>query len=79
MQGVFNRVNQTFKVLAPDAGKLGHAYVDNSFEYSGVDKDGNYGRIVYRSCCVLFDIDFTINFSELYELYLDNYVGVVDA
>lgn len=79
VQGVFNRFNQTFKVMAPDSGKLGHAYRDTSFEYSGIDKDGNYDRIVYRSCCVLFDIDFTINFAELYQLYLDNYVGVVDA
>ena len=70
---------QTFKVPAPDSGKLGHAYVDKSFEYSGVDKNGNYDRITYRSCCVLFDIDFTINFAELYQLYLDNYVGVVNA
>ena len=79
VQQVFNKFNQEFKVMAPDAGKLGHAYVDKSFEYSGVDKNGNYDRITYRSCCVLFDIDFTINFAELYQLYLDNYVGVVNA
>ena len=79
VQGVFSRFNQEFKVMAPDSGKLGHAYRDTSFQYSGIDKDGNYDRIIYRSCCVLFDIDFTINFAELYQLYLDNYVGVVDA
>ena len=79
VQQVFNKFNQEFEIPAPDAGKLGHAYVDNSFEYSGVDKDGNYDRITYRSCCVLFDIGFTINFSELYDLYLENYVGVVNA
>lgn len=79
VQGVFSRFNQEFKVMAPDSGKLGHAYRDTSFEYSGIDKNGNYDKIVYRSCCVLFDIDFTINFAELYQLYLDNYVGVVDA
>ena len=79
VQGVFSRFNQEFKVMAPDSGKLGHAYRDTSFEYSGIDKDGNYDRIIYKSCCVLFDIDFTINFAELYQLYLDNYVGVMDA
>ena len=79
VQGVFNRFNQTFKVLAPDSGKLGHAYRDTSFEYSGVDLNGNCDRIVYRSCCVLFDIGFKVNFSDLYQLYLDNYVGVVTA
>ena len=79
IQQVFNKFNQTFEVPAPDAGKLGHAYVDKSFEYSGVDKNGNYDRITYRSCCVLFDISFTVTFAELYQLYLDNYVGVVDA
>ena len=79
VQQVFNKFNQEFEIPAPDAGKLGHAYVDNSFEYSGIDKDGNYDRITYRSCCVLFDIGFTVNFSELYDLYLDNYVGVIEA
>ena len=79
VQQVFSRFNQTFKVPAPDSGKLGHAYRDSSFEYSGIDKNGNYDKITYRSCCVLFDIDFTVNFAELYQLYLDNYVGVVDA
>ena len=79
VQQVFSKFNQTFEVPAPDAGKLGHAYVDKSFEYSGVDKNGNYDRITYRSCCVLFDISFTVNFSDLYDLYLDNFVGVVDA
>ena len=79
VQQVFSKFNQTFEVPAPDAGKLGHDYVDKSFEYSGVDKYGNYDRITYRSCCVLFDISFTVNFSDLYQLYLDNRVGVVDA
>ena len=45
VQQVFSKFNQTFEVPAPDAGKLGHAYVDKSFEYSGVDKNGNYDRI----------------------------------
>ena len=79
IQGVFSRFNQTFEVPMGDADKLGHFYRDTSFEYSGVDKDGNYDRINYRSCCVLFDIGFTVTFAELYQLYLDNYVGVVDA
>ena len=79
IQGVFNRFNQTFDVPVGDADKLGHCYRDTSFEYSGVDKNGKYDRITYRSCCVLFDIGFKINFSDLYELYLDNYVGVVNA
>ena len=79
VQGVFSRFNQTFKVSAPDADKLGHFYRDTSFEYSGIDKDGNYDKITYRSCCVLFDIGFSISFSELYDLYLDNFVGVIDA
>jgi len=79
VQQVFSKFNQEFEVPAPDAGKLGHAYVDKSFEYSGVDKNGNYDRITYRSCCVLFDISFTVTFAELYQLYLDHYVGVVDA
>lgn len=79
IQGVFNRFNQTFDVPVGDADKLGHCYRDTSFEYSGVDKNGNYDRITYRSCCVLFDIGFKVNFSDLYELYLDNYVGVVNA
>ena len=79
VQQVFSKFNQEFEVPAPDAGKLGHAYIDKSFEYSGIDKYGNYGRITYRSCCVLFDISFTVTFAELYQLYLDNYVGVVDA
>lgn len=79
IQGVFSRFNQEFDVPMGDAGKLGHFYRDTSFEYSGVDKDGNYDRITYRSCCVLFDIGFKVNFSDLYQLYLDNYVGVVDA
>lgn len=79
VQQVFGKFNQEFEVPAPDAGKLGHAYIDKSFEYSGIDKYGNYDRITYRSCCVLFDISFTVTFAELYQLYLDNYVGVVDA
>ena len=79
VQQVFSKFNQEFEVPAPDAGKLGHAYIDKSFEYSGVDKNGKYDRITYRSCCVLFDISFTVTFAELYQLYLDNYVGVVDA
>ena len=79
IQQVFDKFNQTFTVPAPYSGKLGHAYRDTSFEYSGVDKNGKYDRITYKSCCVLFDIDFTVNFSELYQLYLNNYVGVVDA
>ena len=79
VQQVFSKFNQEFEVPAPDAGKLGHAYIDKSFEYSGIDKYGNYDRINYRSCCVLFDISFTVTFAELYQLYLDNYVGVVDA
>ena len=79
IQQVFNKFNQEFDVPLGDADKLGHCYRDTSFEYSGVDKDGNYDRIVYRSCCVLFDIGFKVNFSDLYQLYLDNYVGVVTA
>ena len=79
IQQVFSKFNQEFEVPAPDAGKLGHAYIDKSFEYSGIDKNGNYDRITYKSCCVLFDISFTVTFAELYQLYLDNYVGVVDA
>ena len=79
IQGVFSRFNQTFKVPVGDADKLSHFYRDTSFEYSGVDKDGNYDRITYRSCCVLFDIGFSISFAELYQLYLNNRVGVVDA
>ena len=79
IQQVFNKFNQEFDVPLGDADKLGHCYRDTSFEYSGIDKDGNYDRIVYRSCCVLFDIGFKVNFSDLYQLYLDNYVGVVTA
>lgn len=79
IQGVFSRFNQTFDVPVGDADKLGHFYRDTSFEYSGVDKNGKYDRITYRSCCVLFDIGFKVNFSDLYQLYLDNRVGVVDA
>ena len=79
IQQVFSKFNQEFDVPLGDADKLGHCYRDTSFEYSGVDKDGNYDRIVYRSCCVLFDIGFKVNFSDLYQLYLDNYVGVVTA
>ena len=79
IQQVFNKFNQTFDVPVGDADKLGRFYRDTSFEYSGVDKDGNYDRITYRSCCVLFDIGFKVNFSDLYRLYLKNRVGVVDA
>ena len=79
IQGVFSRFNQEFDVPVGDADKLGHFYRDTSFEYSGVDKDGNYDRITYKSCCVLFDIGFKVNFSDIYQLYLDNRVGVVDA
>ena len=79
IQQVFSRFNQTFDVPVGDADKLGHCYRDTSFEYSGVDKNGKYDRITYRSCCVLFDIGFKVNFADLYQLYLDNYVGVVDA
>ena len=79
IQQVFSRFNQEFDVPVGDANKLGHFYRDTSFEYSGVDKDGNYDRITYRSCCVLFDIGFKVNFSDLYQLYIDNHVGVVDA
>ena len=79
IQGVFSRFNQEFDVPVGDADKLGHFYRDTSFEYSGIDKDGNYDKITYRSCCVLFDIGFKVNFSDLYQLYLDNRVGVVDA
>ena len=79
IQQVFSRFNQEFDVPVGDADKLGHFYRDTSFEYSGVDKDGNYDRITYRSCCVLFDIGFKVNFSDLYQLYIDNHVGVVDA
>ena len=79
IQQVFGKFNQTFDVPVGDADKLGHCYRDTSFEYSGVDKNGKYDRITYRSCCVLFDISFTVTFAELYQLYLDNYVGVVDA
>ena len=77
IQGVFNRFNQTFDVPVGVADKLGHCYRDTSFEYSGVDKNGKYDRITYRSCCVLFVIGFKVIFSVLYDLYLDNYVGVV--
>ena len=79
IQQVFNRFNQTFEVPVSDADKRGHFYRDTSFEYSGVDKNGKYDRITYRSCCVLFDIGFKVNFSDLYDLYLDNYVGAVNA
>ena len=79
IQQVFNKFNQEFDVPVGNADKLGHDYVDKSFEYSGVDKDGNYDRIVYRSCCVLFDISFKVNFAEMYQLFLDNYVRVVTA
>ena len=79
IQGVFSRFNQEFDVPVGDADKLGHCYRDTSFEYSGVDKNGKYDRITYRSCCVLFDIGFKVNFSDLYQLYIDNHVGVVDA
>ena len=79
IQGVFSRFNQEFDVSIGDADKLGRFYRDTSFEYSGVDKDGKYDRITYRSCCVLFDIGFKVNFSDLYQLYIDNHVGVVDA
>ena len=79
IQQVFSKFNQEFDVPVGDADKLGHCYRDTSFEYSGIDKDGNYDRITYRSCCVLFDIGFKVNFSDLYQLYLNNRVGVVTA
>ena len=79
IQQVFSKFNQEFDVPVGNADKLGHDYVDKSFEYSGVDKDGNYDRITYRSCCVLFDISFKVNFAEMYQLFLDNYVRVVTA
>lgn len=79
IQGVFSRFNQEFDVPVEDADKRGRFYRDTSFEYSGVDKDGKYDRITYRSCCVLFDIGFKVNFSDLYQLYLNNRVGVIDA
>ena len=79
IQQVFNKFNQTFDVPVGNADKLGHCYRDTSFEYSGVDKNGNYDRITYRSCCVLFDISFKVNFAEMYQLFLDNYVRVVTA
>ena len=79
IQQVFSRFNQEFDVPVSDADKLGHCYRDTSFEYSGVDKNGKYDRITYRSCCVLFDIGFKVNFSDIYQLYIDNHVGVVDA
>ena len=79
VQQVYSRFNQEFDVPVGDADKLGHCYRDTSFEYSGIDKDGNYDRITYRSCCVLFDIGFKVNFSDLYQLYLNNRVGVVTA
>ena len=79
IQQVFNKFNQEFDVPVGNADKLGHCYRDTSFEYSGVDKNGNYDRITYRSCCVLFDISFKVNFAEMYQLFLDNYVRVVTA
>ena len=79
IQQVFSRFNQSFDVPVGDADKRGHFYRDTSFEYSGVDKNGKYDRITYRSCVVLFDIGFKVNFSDLYQLYIDNHVGVVDA
>lgn len=79
IQQVFNKFNQTFDVPLGDADKLGRCYRDTSFEYSGVDKNGKYDRITYRSCCVLFDISFKVNFAEMYQLFLDNYVRVVTA
>ena len=79
IQGVFSRFNQEFDVPIGDADKRGKFYRDTSFEYSGVDKNGKYDRITYRSCVVLFDIGFKVNFSDLYQLYIDNHVGVVDA
>ena len=79
IQQVFNKFNQTFDVPVGDADKLGHFYRDTSFEYSGVDKNGKYDRITYRSCDVLFDISFKVNFAEMYRLFLDNYVRVVTA
>ena len=79
VQQVFSKFNQTFDVPVGEADKLGHCYRDTSFEYSGVDKNGKYDRITYRSCCVLFDISFKVNFAEMYQLFLDNYVRVVTA
>ena len=79
IQQVFNKFNQEFDVPVGDADKLGHFYRDTSFEYSGVDKNGKYDRITYRSCDVLFDISFKVNFAEMYRLFLDNYVRVVTA
>ena len=79
IQQVFNKFNQEFDVPVGDADKLGHFYRDTSFEYSGVDKNGKYDRITYRSCDVLFDISFKVNFAEMYQLFLDNYVRVVTA
>lgn len=79
IQGVFSRFNQEFDVPVEDADKRGRFYRDTSFEYSGVDKNGNYDRITFRSCCVLFDIGFKVNFSDLYQLYLNNRIGVIDA
>ena len=79
IQQVFNKFNQEFDVPVGNADKLGHCYRDTSFEYSGVDKNGKYDRITYRSCVVLFDISFKVNFAEMYQLFLDNYVRVVTA